>query len=101
VRAQGDGGSLCARAGAGIGPMVTASGVGRGGCWWWSNMRYVWLGEGGNSGALLRVCRVRRSVSALRELQGTLAGVSWTYFAGGNAARIALSAGMWGVMDVW
>eukprot|EP01047_Picozoa_sp_COSAG01_P099047 COSAG01_NODE_29137_length_644_cov_1.875229_1_plen_84_part_10 len=31
---------------------------------------------GGNSGALLRVCRVRRSVSPLRELWDALAGIS-------------------------
>ena len=49
----------------------------------------------GNSGALLCVCRVRRAASALKELRETLAVVSWTYFSGGNAARIALSVGMW------
>jgi len=34
------------------------------------------LGRGGNSGALLRVCRMHRSVSAPRELREVLGGVS-------------------------
>ena len=49
----------------------------------------------GNSGALLRVCHMRKAASALRKLQETLAAVSWTYFSGVSAARIALSVGMW------
>jgi hypothetical protein len=82
VRAQGDGGSLRARAGAGIGPVVTASGVGRGAVGGGLTCDTCVGGGGGNSGALVLVCRVRRSVNAFAELRGRLAAISWTYFQG-------------------
>ena len=65
------------------------------GCWWttahargcrhagvvlceWSNPARGGVMWRGNSGALLRVCRVHRSVSPLRELREALAAVSGT-----------------------
>ena len=41
----------------------------------WSNPVLWCCGRGGNSGALVLVCRVRRSAYALMELPEVLAGV--------------------------
>jgi hypothetical protein len=57
--AQGDGGPLSAGVGAGNDSMAATSGGWEGGGCGGLTQRRVWSG-GGNSGALLRVCRVRR-----------------------------------------